>query len=333
MMDGSSAKVYAVSSLLLTVLSAASCTGYQLRAYRDDHLVENYSYTLGEQYIRVDGMNLCYQEMGEGETILILPGLGTSIDYWQLNIPALAEHYHVVALDYPGFGKSDKPDVAYELPWIVKEIFAFMDAKGIERTAVIGGSLGGHLGLLMALERPDRVSKLVLMGSVGIWQPPNFPMDVALRTLWRDSAFIEITRSRWPEFHAKLFRHGTPLTARLFLHAMAVRANYRQYFPQGRAASRAFRNIFYASCRDRLDEVRCPVLLIWGEEDEIHPAKDLGMYFRSHLPDARLVVVPDAAHEVMMDRPEVFNDLVIRFVASGTEAIEDRLPSNKVRKR
>jgi len=68
------------------------------------------------------------------------------------------------------------------------------------------------------------------------------------------------------------------------------------------------------------------VLLVWGEEDTIHSAADVALRFRKHLPDARLVVVPDAAHEVMVDQPEAFNDLVLTFLRFGTAAVQDRLP-------
>jgi pimeloyl-ACP methyl ester carboxylesterase len=274
----------------------------------------------------VGGLRLCYQEAGAGEAVLVLPGLGTSIDYWQYLIAALAPHYHVLAVDLPGFGKSDKPDAGYELSWMADEIIAFLDAKGVRRASVVGGSMGGHLGLILALDHPERVSKLVLMGSVGNWEAPGPLLDAAIRMLWRDDLATNFLRERWPEFYAKMFKRQTPLTEAIFHYDMALRADARKYAPQGRASSRAFRSILYSSCRDRLGEVACPVLLVWGEEDTIHKAAEVGMYFREHLPDSRLVVVPDAAHEVMVDQPDVFNGLVLRFLRSGTAAIQDHLP-------
>ena len=306
--------------------AAASCADIRLRQYRDDQRLAGYHYALGENYVTVGGLAYCYQEAGAGEMVLILPGLGTSIDYWQFVIPALASRYHVVAVDLPGFGKSDKPDAGYELSWIADKVIAFMDAKHIERTSIIGGSMGGHLALIMALNHPDRVSKLVLMGSVGNWEPPGLLLDVAIKTLWNDDLATNFLREQWPELYAKTFKTKTPLTEEIFRYEMALRADGRKYFPYGRAASRAFRSILKSSCRDRLGEIGCPVLLVWGEEDTIHSAFDVAVHFRNHLPDSRLVVVPDAAHEVMVDQPEAFNDAVLAFLKSGTAAIQDRLP-------
>lgn len=323
---GALSRTALVALAAMLALAAASCTDLQLRQYRNDRCLANYHYALGENYITVSGLKLCYQEAGAGETVLILPGLGTSIDYWQFVIPALASHYHVVAVDLPGFGKSDKPDASYELSWIADEIVAFMDGKGIGRASIIGGSMGGHLALLLALNHPERVSKLVLMGSVGNWEPPGLLLDVAIKTLWNDGLATDFLRQQWPELYAKMFRTRTPMTEGIFHYDMALRADGPKYYPYGRAASRAFRSILKSSCRDRLGEIASPVLLVWGEEDTIHSAADVALHFREHLPDSRLVVVPDAAHEVMVDQPEVFSHLALAFLRSGTAAVHDRLP-------
>jgi len=315
-----------VALAAMLALAAASCTDLQLRQYRDDRCIADYRYALGESYITVGDQKLCYQEAGAGETVLILPGLGTSIDYWQFVIPALASHYRVVAVDLPGFGKSDKPDASYELSWITDQVVAFMDAKGIGRASIIGGSMGGHVALMLALNHPERVSKLVLMGSVGNWEPPGLLLDAAIKTLWNDGLATEFLRQHWPELYAKMFKTKTPMTEGIFRYDMALRADGPKYYPYGRAASRAFRSILESTCRDRLGEIVCPVLLVWGEEDTIHSAADVALHFREHLADSRLVVVPDAAHEVMVDQPAAFNDLATAFLGSGTAAIHDRLP-------
>jgi pimeloyl-ACP methyl ester carboxylesterase len=302
--------------------ACASCSDLQLARYRDDRFLADYHYALGEQYIKIDGLKLCYQESGQGDAVVILPGLGTSIDFWQLNIPALAERYHVIAVDPPGFGKSDKPDVPYDLEWICEKVLAFLDAKHVPRASFIGGSMGGHLGLLLALNHPDRVDKLVVMGSSGIWPQPGILLDLALKTLWRDSIVADHMRRNWPSIFSKMFRRQTPVTRTLFRYQMAVRADGARYAPEGRASSRALRSIFYSSCRDRLHLIEKPVLLIWGESDHVHPPHN-AILFRERLPDSRLVVVPDAAHEVMVDQPETFNRLVSTFLQEGTAGVSD----------
>jgi pimeloyl-ACP methyl ester carboxylesterase len=304
-------------SLLLTALLAGGCTDLALSKYRDDRLLDEYRYALGEQYIEIDGLRLCYQEVGAGPTVIILPGLGTSIDFWQRNLPALAEHFHVLALDLPGFGKSDKPDVAYDLRWTCGRIRAFMDARGVERASFVGGSMGGHLALLMALEHPERVERVVLMGSTGAWRPPGVLLDAAIQLVWNDALVTDYLRGRWPAIYRSLFVQQTELTETLLRYQMARRARPGEYRAEGRASSRALRSIVYSSCRSRLGEVTVPVLLVWGASDRIHPVAD-GAYMQAHLPDARLVVIEGASHEAMLDQPEAFNDAVAAFLSAGT---------------
>ena len=294
-------------------LAAVSCTDLKLAKYRDDRFLEEHRYALGEQYLKVGDLKLCYQEHGRGPNFLVLPGLGTNIDFWQLNVPTWADEFHVVALDPPGFGKSDKPDVEYDLKWICDRIVDFMDAKGLQRTSIMGGSMGGHLALLMAIHYPDRVEKLVLMGSVGAWPPPNFMLDTAFNLMWNDLIVADYLRSNWPTIFPKLFERQTELTRQLFRYQMAVRADGWRYAPEGRAGSRALRSIFYRSCRSHLREISHPVLLIWGEHDQIH-SLEYAQFMADQLPNSRLVIVPNAGHEAMIDQPKIFSESVVSFL-------------------
>ena len=298
--------------------SSLSCTDLLLSRYKNEPLRTQYRYALGEQYVDVGGLKLCYQEQGEGPPVVILPGLGTSIDYWQLNIPALARSHRVLAVDLPGLAKSDKPEASYDLEWMTDRLVAFMDARNVPKADVIGGSMGGHLAMLMALKHPERVGKLVLMGTSGVWPKPGILLDLALKGLWNDTIVTDHMRRNWPGIFARIVRHQTPVAARILAYQMSVRAVGTAFGAEGRAASRALRSIFYHSLRDRLSELRNPTLLIFGQHDPIHVPAD-GQYMAAHMPNARLVVVPDAAHEVMLDQPEVFNSLVTSFLENPTK--------------
>jgi pimeloyl-ACP methyl ester carboxylesterase len=315
-----------LSAVGLLVWLCAGCTALRLAPFRDDQFIADYHYTLGEQYVEVNGLRLCYQEYGAGPPLVILPGLGTSIDFWQLSIPELATRHRVIAIDLPGFGKSDKPDAEYDLLWIDEQVCALLDQRGVWRATFIGGSMGGHLGLLMALTHPERVERLVIMGSSGVWPPPGPLLNLALNTLFNEPLVTLYLRQHWPAIYGLMFVHRTPLTDRIFRYQMALRANGGAFAAEGRASTRALRSIFYHSVRDRLSEIKVPVLLIWGAQDKIHPAESARL-FRAGLPDSRLVIVPDAGHEVMVDQPETFNRLVLAFLDGGTAAVTDEFPA------
>ncbi len=324
------AALLALSTLVMLTSGCAWCTDVQLAQYRDDKLLAEYRYALGEEYLEVDGINFCYQEQGRehDETVVILPGLGTSADFWELNIPVLAEQYHVLAIDIPGFGKSDKPDASYELPWLCERLLAFLDAKGVQRASFIGGSMGGHLGLLLALDHADRVEKLVMTGACGGWPEPDILLTLGFKVVWSDAVVTDHLRRNWPSIHERLYERHTPMTERIFRHQMAVRAHPTAFKPEGRASARALKSIFYNTCRHRLADLEKPVLLIWGEEDFIHLPKD-GVHFRAHFPNSRLVIVPGAAHEVMVDKTEIFNSTVLAFLKDGIAGVQDSYTTGK----
>jgi len=248
--------------------------------------------------------------------VVILPGLATLADYWYLTIPELARDFRVIAVDLPGCGKSDKPDASYELAWINERIMAFLDQMKVSRFSVIGGSMGGHLALMLALDHPDRVERIVMMGSTGAWPEPGPVLSAAIKLLWSDQIVINHLRANWPSIYEKIIRHPTPTTDRIFRYQMAIRADMDKYRSEGIASSRTLCSIFRNSCRSRLSQVRVPVLLVWGEHDEIHPLRD-AQYMRDHIPGARLEVIPDAAHEAMIDQPARFIEVVAPFLRGG----------------
>jgi len=285
-------------------------------------VIEEYRYELGEQYIDIGGMRLCYQEYGSGETIVMLPGLGSNIDLWSDTIAILAGQYHVLAVDPPGFGKSDKPDGTYEITWMAERIVDFLDAKSVARATIVGQSMGAHLAVIIADRHPERVDKLVLEGSIANWPPTGFLLAGGFQLFWSDAIFVDHLRRNWPSIMSKLSAHDSPKREAVLRYQMAMRADLPRYQPEGVSSSRTLKSILLTSLRSNLADICIPVLLIWGVEDRIHSVSN-GRELRRLLPDSRLVVIPDAGHGAMMDQPGEFSRLVQRFIDGGTAAIRD----------
>jgi len=306
-----------VIGLVASFAPIGGCTDLLLAKYRDDKLATSYRYVLGEEYIVAKGVTLCYQEYGTGDPLIILTGLGTDVDFWETTVPVLAKEHRVYALDLPGFGKSDKPEARYDLDWMEAIIIAFMDAKHIQRANILGESMGGQIALLLALDHRDRVEKIILMGSVGDWPPPGFLLAGFLNYAWPDIIVGDHIRRCWPDIFQNISLTQNESTERIFKRQMAVRANGTLFADEGRASTRALRGIVFATCRYRLPNVKVPVLLLWGDEDVIHP-KDAAIYMHEHLPDSKLVIIPNAGHEVFIDQPEIFDREVLQFLREGT---------------
>src|SRR5262245_25679591 len=122
--------------------------------------------------INAGGIETSYLEAGSGPPVIMLHGSGPGVSAaanWQNNIPVLAEKFHVLAPDIVGFGATERPDdIVYSLRAWTDHVWAFLDAHGIEKTAIVGNSLGGRIALQMATDRPERTSRMVLMGSPGV---------------------------------------------------------------------------------------------------------------------------------------------------------------------
>lgn len=134
-------------------------------------------------YVDVGGVRTNYLEAGSGPPLLLVHGSGpgvTAYANWRLNIGDLAGHFRVLAPEMAGFGFSDKPAAGYSMASWAGQLVGFLDALGIERTSLVGNSFGGGLGIKVAVEHPERLDRLVLMGSMGV----SFPITEGLDQVW-----------------------------------------------------------------------------------------------------------------------------------------------------
>ncbi|MDP6945865.1 MAG: alpha/beta fold hydrolase, partial [Myxococcota bacterium] len=123
-------------------------------------------------YADVDGCPVAYVEQGEGEPIVFLHGIGASLNYFRRNVPHFGQSMRAIAMDTPGFGASGVPDATYTVPWMAGQIARFLEVKGLGPATIVGNSMGGLLGMALALLHPARVRRLVLVNSAGI---SNYP--------------------------------------------------------------------------------------------------------------------------------------------------------------
>jgi 4,5:9,10-diseco-3-hydroxy-5,9,17-trioxoandrosta-1(10),2-diene-4-oate hydrolase len=127
-----------------------------------------------EKFVRVDGLKTRYLEKGKGPEVILLHGasLGSSADVWDRNLEPLAGYgLRLIAFDQPGFGGSDTPK-DYSLDYRQRFILHFMDALGITSAALVGHSQAGRMAVSLALEQPQRISKVVVMATGSLLPPP-----------------------------------------------------------------------------------------------------------------------------------------------------------------
>lgn len=235
--------------------------------------------------VSVDGVVIHYEEVGGGRPLVLLHGLSGSGRWWQRNVPALADRFHVYVIDLIGFGASrGQPFVLRRAASLLGEGF---DALGLDRVSVVGHSMGGFIATDLAIHDSERVAQLVLV----------------------DAAALPIGRP--------LVRHGLDMVR-------ALRTMPLDFLPllvqdAWRAGPRtllgAMREIRQADLANHLGELAVPTLVVWGENDTlIDPA--IGRELAASLPQAELAMIPEAGHNPMWDRPALFNEVLLAFLGS-----------------
>ena len=219
------------------------------------------------EYVDVDGYKIHYFEavpparlrvLGDGPPLVLVHGLGSRGEDWSGLIPTLAAHgFHVYAPDLLGYGRSSKPDVDYSIGLEEKTVVDFMNAVHLDRADVGGWSMGGWVALKLTLDHPERVKRLVVYDSAGIYFPPTF--DAGLFTPTDSVGVARLT--------AMLTPHPKPLPG------FVTHAAVRKLQENGWVIQRSVRAM--EGGKDlldfRLQRIDRPTLLVWGSEDKLIP--------------------------------------------------------------
>jgi pimeloyl-ACP methyl ester carboxylesterase len=264
-----------------------------------------------EQKIEVEGLPTRYLTAGEGPPLLLLHGVGDNAFDWQWVMPALAHTYQVYALDLPGSGGSAKPLPDYSPAFFARFTTAFLDALGVERAAVVGNSLGGLVGLRLALSGPERVAALGLVSSGGLGREVTY----ALRSLALPG-YGKLAVA-WGKRRPGALQRALGRSALLFARPWRVPREWikEQYrlarlpgFLEAQLATvraqvglRGQREVLV----DRLSHLKVPTLVVWGARDRVLPCSQ-GQEAAARLLEGTLELVPDCGHAPHVEQPERF---------------------------
>jgi pimeloyl-ACP methyl ester carboxylesterase len=258
-----------------------------------------------------NGIRTNYLEAGSGgEDVVLIHGSGpgvTSYANWRGVLPALGERLHVYAPDMVGFGYSDRPEgIRYGLDTWADQTIGFMNALGIDRAHLVGNSFGGAIALRIATQHPDRVGKLVLMGSMGV----EFPITEGLDNVWGYDGTLEGMKKVMGFFAYDKSLTGEELAQ--VRYEGATQPGFQESFSSMFPAPRQRWVEAMAVPEKEIGELPHRTLVVHGREDQVIPLQN--SYRLEELIDkADLAVFSHCGHWSMIERRDDFNRLVRDF--------------------
>jgi pimeloyl-ACP methyl ester carboxylesterase len=279
----------AVGGLLLLAVVAMGATFYFQPLWVNDQVIRYHMWRqhVESRYVDVDGYKVHYFEATPPASapevpLVLIHGLGSRGEDWSPMMPTLAAAgFHVYVPDLLGFGRSPQPDVDYSISLQEKTVLDFMNTMHIQHADVGGWSMGGWVALKLTLDHPDRVDRLVVYDSVGIYFPPTF--DASL--------FIPADAAGMAQLTGRLTPAPKPLPAFVLRAAIARLHRNGWVIERSVASMEAGRDLLDF----RLHEIEKPVLIVWGGLDYLIPVS-VGEALHRGIADSSLLIVDGCGH-------------------------------------
>ena len=267
------------------------------------------------QSITAAGIRTNYHDSGgTGAPVLLIHGSGPGVSAWanwRLVMPALAQQARVIAPDMVGFGYTERPQgFVYSMDAWVRQAVGLLDALGIERTDLVGNSFGGGLALALAIRHPERVRRLVLMGSAGV----SFPLTEGLDAVWGYTPSVENMRAIMDYF---AFDQGlmSDDLARLRFEA-SIRPGFQESFAAMFPAPRQRWIEALASAEADIRALPHQALVIHGREDRVIPLAT-SLTLSSWIQRSQLHVYGQCGHWTQIEHAARFARLVGDFLVEA----------------
>jgi len=259
------------------------------------------------------GTRIVYYDHGTGPALLLIHGMfGDHLD-WEPVLEPLAAEYRVIAVDLPGFGESDKPDVTYSTELFTEILGELVDELELREFTAVGNSFGGELATIYAATEPERVRALVMVSAGGL----NVRSEEELALIEKNFCEANLL-ALTPQYHELMF-------GPIFCSQSEWRARYLEkqnrklarpdYAAYARSLARCIPLASRLDIRGYLPKLKCPALLLWGDGDRVFPpaiAEDAV----KQLKYGELRMVSDAGHAPQLDNPVHFIAQLEAFLAT-----------------
>ncbi len=268
--------------------------------------------------VLVHDQRIAYLDVGAGPPVILIHGFGGSMWQWEQQQHILSQHFHVLTLDLPGAGLSDKPEIDYRPDQMLDFFVGFMDAVKIPRATLVGNSMGAGLAIGMALAHPTRVANLVLIDGL-----PQHVLEKLTSPSIRRA--LDTTAPSWLVSFGNMLFGGLMIESvlkeivhdpALLTPAVLERSNRNRQRPGLIKPIMTVREnlpLWESGFATRVGEITHPTLVIWGEDDRVFPIA-VGEELHQTIKGSRFIRIPKAGHIPQWERPDLVNQELITFI-------------------
>lgn len=304
---------------VLTSFFLAGCSGF---LYWDKPTLQFSEIDYGYQTKTVlDNPKIAYIDQGSGDqTIILVHGLASNAGFWRYNIPELSKKYRVIAVDLPGYGKSQKGNYSYSMSFYADQIKRLIDELKLKNVVYVGHSMGGQIGIKLAIKYPALLSKLILASPAGFeeFQQGEGDWLRSVMTMKGVKSTTEegIRRNLTMNFYDWDDKWEWMVEERV---RMRKAADFDEF---AYTVVRCVNAMLDEPTFDKLNLIKTPTLVVYGKYDGLIPNPYLNPGFTSdvfekgikNIKESRLVEIDNAGHMIQIEKADEFNQIVLDFL-------------------
>jgi 3-oxoadipate enol-lactonase len=281
---------------------------------------------MSELFAEVNGIRICYDILGEGDPIILIHGFSDRKEHWRAQIGDLLKSFQVIRMDNRGAGKSDRPDGVYSMGVYADDIKALLDHLKVEKTHIIGHSLGGMIVQNFALKYPKKINKIVLINTIASITPPGVPPNQGIEIYIKNAIAGIYARKKNPlkaflagakrSYSRKFWEQMNENPGKRFHHIWTVEDLIEEkmlYGPTEKDIYHQAEALRTHNTYERLHEIKSEVLIIAADKDRTCP-KLMNEKIHELLPNSRFIIIKNAGHQSILEYPHLINQNIIDFL-------------------
>ena len=281
-------------------------------------------YELPVQKQQLSALNMAYVEKGKGQPVVFIHGLGGNLSHWTKAVKKLSTTYKCIAVDLPGYGYSDKKfstNDKDQLQFYADMLTEFIQKKNLKKIVVAGHSMGAQIAMILAIQQPALISKIVLVSPAGL---ESFTSNEAQLMIGATPAsYFEKQEESAIRSSFKQNFYELPQDAENLIQDRLRLKTCNDFTLYTEAVSNGIKGMLNHPVKSDWNEIKQPVLIIYGQNDALipnkifHPALTLDSLLKeavTAMPQARQVLIANAGHMVQFEKPVETSNAIKKFI-------------------